>query len=78
MWAGGARVRAEPFLHVGLVLVFSGLVFKYVGNFADLLVVGRGDGGSLLWGAPRDAKRVPVEAMLVGCGGWCSVEVGSE
>ena len=68
----------EPFLHVGLVLVLSGLVFEYVGNLADLLVVGRGDGGLLLRGAPGDAKSVPVEAMLVGCGGWCSGEVGSE
>ena len=56
MWAGGARVRAEPFLHVGLVLVLSGLVFKYVGNLADLLVVGRGDGGSLLWGGQGRKK----------------------
>ena len=71
-------MRVEPFLHVGLVLVLSGLVFKYVGNLADPLVVGRGDGGSLLRGAPGDAKRVPVEAMFVGCGGWCSGEVGSE
>ena len=60
MWAGGARVRAEPFLHVGLVLVLGGLVFEYVGNLADFLVIGRGDGGALLWGAARDAKRVPV------------------
>ena len=68
----------EPFLHVGLVLLLSGLVFKYVGSFADLLMVGCGDGGSLLRGPPGDAKRVPVEAMFVGCGGWCSGEVGSE
>ena len=78
MWTSGARVRAEPFLHVGLVLVLSGLVFKYVGNLADLLVIGRENGGSLLWGAARDAKRVSVEAMFVGCGSWCSGEVGSE
>ena len=49
-------MRVEPFLHVGLVLVLSGLVFKYVGNLADLLVVGRGDGGSLLRGAPGTRK----------------------
>ena len=78
MWAGGARVRAEPFLHVDLVLVLGGLVFKYVGNLADFLVIGRGNGGALLWGAARDAKRVPVEAMFVGCGRWCSGEVGSK
>ena len=60
MWASGARVFAEPFLHVGLVLVLGGLVFEYVGNLADFLVIGRGSGGALLWGAARDAKRVPV------------------
>ena len=49
-------MHAEPFLLVGLVLVFSGLVFKYVGNLADLLVVGRGDGGLLLRGAPGREK----------------------
>ena len=36
MWARGAGVRAEPFLHVGLVLILGGLVFKYVRNLADL------------------------------------------
>ena len=60
VWAGGAGVRAEPFLYVGLVLVLSGLIFKDVGNLADFLVIGRGDGGALLWGAARDAKGVPV------------------
>ena len=47
----------EPFLHIGLVLVLSGLVFKYVGNLADLLVVGRGDGGSLLRGGGRGREK---------------------
>ena len=78
MCACGAGVRAESFLHVGLVLVLGGLVFKYVGNLADLLVIGRGNVGALLWGAARDAKRVPVEAVFVGCGSWCSGKLGSK
>ena len=78
MWAGGARACAEPFLHVGLVLVLGGLVFEYVGNLADLLVIGLGDVGALYWGAAGDAERVPVEAVLVGCGCWCTREMGAK
>ena len=70
-------MRVELFLHVGLILVRSGLVFKYIGNFADLLVVGCGELGSLLRGATWDAEGVPVEAMFVRGGGWCSGKVGS-
>ena len=40
MWSSRAWVRMEPFLHVGLILVLCGLVFEYVGYFADLLVIG--------------------------------------
>ena len=56
MWAGGAGVRAEPFLHVGLILVLSGLVLKYVRNFADLLVVGCEELSALLRGPPGTRK----------------------
>ena len=56
----------EPFLHVGLVLVLSGLVLKYVGNFADLLVVGCGELIALLRGATGDVEGVPVEEVVVG------------
>ena len=77
MWASGAWVRMEPFLHVSLILVLCGLVFKYVGDFADFLVVGCGELGSLLRGDTWDAKGVPVEAMFVRGGGRCSGKVGS-
>ena len=50
----------EPFLHVGLILVFGGLVFKYVGYFADLLVTGCRDWDVLLRGTTGDAKGVPI------------------
>ena len=64
MWACGTGVRAEPFLHVGLVLVFSGLIFKDVGNLADFLVIGRGDGGALLWGPPGTRKEFQYRRCL--------------
>ena len=57
------KYGAIPFLsqaRASEVLVLSGLIFKDVGNLADFLVIGRGDGGALLWGAARDAKGVPV------------------
>ena len=57
MWAGGARVRVEPFLHVGLVLVLGGLVFEYVGNLADFLVIGRRNGGTLLRGGRQGREK---------------------
>ena len=50
MCACGAGVRAEPFLHVGLVLVLGGLVFEYIGDLADLLVISLGSFGALYWG----------------------------
>ena len=56
LWASGTWVRMEPFLHMGLILVHGGLVLEYVGYFADLLVVGCGEGGSLLHGAPGMRK----------------------
>ena len=40
MWVIRAWVRMELFLHVSLILVLCGLVFEYVGYFADLLVIG--------------------------------------
>ena len=70
-------MRVEPFLHVGLILVLCGLVFEYVGDFADLLVVGCGELGSLLRGATWDAEGVSVEAMFVRGGDRSSGEVGS-
>ena len=61
---------AEPFLHVSLVLVFGGLVSKYVGHFAGLLVVGSEDSGKLWRKASRDAEGVPVESVFVRDGCW--------
>ena len=61
---------AEPFLHVSLVLVFGGLVPKYVENFAGLLVVDSGDGGTRRRRSSRDAEGVPVESVFVGDGCW--------
>ena len=60
----------EPFLHVSLVLVFGGLVSKYVGNFAGLLVVGSGDSGTRWRRFSRDAEGVPVESVFVIDGCW--------
>ena len=60
MWVSGAWVRMKPFLHVSLILVLCGLVFEYVGYFADLLVIGCGELGVLLRGAAWDAEGVPV------------------
>ena len=75
--AGHGCVRNHSLWHVGLILILCGLVFEYVGDFADLLVVGYGELGSLLRGATWDTEGVPVEAMFVRGGGWCSGEVGS-
>ena len=58
-------MRVEPFLYVGLILVLCGLVFEYVGDFADLLVVGCGGLSALLRRATWDAEGVPVEAMFI-------------
>ena len=61
---------AEPFLHVSLVLVFGGLVSKYVGNFVGLLMVGSGDSSTWQRGSSRDAEGVPVESVFVRDGCW--------
>jgi hypothetical protein len=56
---------AEPFLHVSLVLVFGGLVSKYVRHFAGPLVVGSGDRGVLRRRASRDEpSRLSAEEDL--------------
>ena len=60
----------EPFLHVSLVLVFGGLVSKYVGHFAGFLMVGGRDRGMLRRRASRDAEGVPVESVFDRDGGW--------
>ena len=65
----------EPFLHVSLILVLCGLVFEYVGDFVDLLVVGCEELGALLRGATWDAEGVSVEVMFVRGGGRCSGKV---
>ena len=77
MWVSGAWVRMKPFLHVCLILVLCGLVFEYVGYFADLLVIGCGELGVLLRGAAWDAEGVSVEAMFVRDGCRRSGEMGS-
>ena len=56
----GAWMSTEPFLHVGLVLVFGGLVFKYVGYFADLFVIGCRDWSAWVRGSAGDVEGVPV------------------
>ena len=61
---------AEQFLHVRLVLVFGGLVSKYVGNFAGLLVVGSGDSSTRRRRFSRDAEGVLVESVFVRDGCW--------
>jgi hypothetical protein len=53
-------VRMEPFLHVGLVLGFGGLIFEYVGDFADHIVIGGGDWSVRVWRSTWDAKGVLV------------------
>jgi hypothetical protein len=60
----GAWVGGKPFLHVGLILIFGGLVFEDVGYLAYFLVVWRGRwvlslGGGLL-GCGRSSKRAGV------------------
>ena len=68
--AGRAWMGAEPFLHVSLVLVFGGLVSKYVGHFAGLLVICSGDSGTRRWRSSGDAEGVPVESVFVRDGCW--------
>jgi hypothetical protein len=55
-------------LHVGLILVFGGLVFEYVGYFEDLLVIGCEDWGVLLRGTAGDVEGVSVESIFFGDG----------
>ena len=70
-------MRIEPFLHVGLVLVFCRLIAEYVGDLAGLFVVAGGGWCMRWWGPTWDAEGVPVQAMLVGDVGRGPGEMGS-
>ena len=70
-------MRVEPFLHVGLVLVFGRLISEYVGELAGLVVVVRGD-WCVRWRGPSwNAEGVSVQAVFVGDVGGRPGEVGS-
>ena len=58
--ARGAGVGVEPVGHFGLVFGGGVFVTKYVGYLAFFAVVRAWDGSWVgLWGATRDAERVP-------------------
>ena len=58
-------MRIEPFLHVGLVLVFGRLISEYVGDLAGFFVVVRGYWCVRCWGPTWDSEGVPVQAVFV-------------
>ena len=61
----GAWVGGKPFLHVGLILIFGGLVFEDAGYLVYFLVVWRGRWVLSLGGASWDAEGVPKEPVFV-------------
>ena len=70
--ARGAGVCVEPVRHFGLVFGGGVFVTEYVGDLSFFAVVRAWDGSwAGLWGAPRDAERVPKKSVLVrdGAGG---------
>ena len=70
-------MSGEPVLHVGLVLIFGGLVFEDVGDLAYFLMVWRSRWIVPLGGAPWDAERVPKEPVFVRDVGWGAGNVGA-
>ena len=76
--AHGAGVGVEPVHHFGLVFCGGVFVVEYVGDLAFFAVVRAWDGSwAGLWGATRDAERVPKKSVLVrdstgGAGEMCS------
>ena len=67
--ARGAGMGVEPVRHFGLVFCGGVFVAEYVGDLAFFAVVRAWYGSwAGLWGAARDAERVPEESVLVGDG----------
>ena len=54
----------EPFLHVSLILILCGLVFEYVGYFADLLVIGCESWVCYCGGPPGTRKELQYRRCL--------------
>jgi hypothetical protein len=52
----GAGMGVKPFFHVGLILVFSRLVFEYVGDLVGFFVIVGGHRGLQWWGSTWDAE----------------------
>ena len=73
----GTWVSGEPVLHVGLVLIFGGLVFEDVRDLAYFLMVWRRRWIVPLGGATWDAERVPKEPVFIRDVGWGAGNVGA-
>ena len=70
-------MSGKPVLHVGLVLIFGGLVFEYVGDLAYFLMVWRSCWVVPLGGGTWDAEGVPKKPVFVRDGGWGAGNVGA-
>ena len=73
----GAWMSGEPVLHVGLVLIFGGLVFEDVEDLAYFLMVWRSCWVVPLGGGTWDAEGVPKESVFVRAGGWEAGHAGA-
>ena len=70
-------MSGKPVLHVGLVLIFGGLVFEDVGDLAYFRVVWRSCWVVPLRGGTWDVEGVPKEPVFVRDGGWGAGNVGA-
>jgi len=70
-------MSGEPVLHVGLVLIFGGLVFEDVGDLAYFLMLWRRRWIVPLGGGTWDAEGVPKEPVFVRDVGWGAGNMGA-